>query len=763
MTGALLLLLTQGGLLPESTQRYLQIIHSFDLNADPEVAPTTEAFVRVDDSLEEIQSGEVTDAAKSEPVDSVPKADTDSTQTKTAKTEVEGTALEPLTTRINRHAGLYSDKSYAPELKNVLLLTAANSGYLEMLTNWECIAKRLGLDWMVISIDSELHQHLGERSISATGQEWQQAEGFFSKVGFRVIACNKIRTVADILRSTNLDIVFSDSDNVFKSDPFLPSLSLGSMIRSGKFEYIYGRKIEPGNQKIQNFNPGAYHQEPIKANTGFYYVAGGRKKDVVQQVFDKGVKWCNDRPHMDDQENFWDALVDTRRKKKFANDRPACFQHCNSSACDGVEESQVFNYCDMSPWEYVLGCFTPASVLEEPRMVSYHATHVVGWQSKRKKLQMVNLWAYCNESEITGEPVKLLSSSQSAKDATKSEPVDSVPKADTDSTQTETAKTEVEGTALEPSTTRINRHAGLYSDKSYAPELKNVLLLTAANSGYLEMLTNWECIAKRLGLDWMVISIDSELHQHLGERSISATGQEWQQAEGFFSKVGFRVIACNKIRTVADILRSTNLDIVFSDSDNVFKSDPFLPSLSLGSMIRSGKFEYIYGRKIEPGNQKIQNFNPGAYHQEPIKANTGFYYVAGGRKKDVVQQVFDKGVKWCNDRPHMDDQENFWDALVDTRRKKKFANDRPACFQHCNSSACDGVEESQVFNYCDMSPWEYVLGCFTPASVLEEPRMVSYHATHVVGWQSKRKKLQMVNLWAYCNESEITGTAVGPK
>ena len=42
-----------------------------------------------------------------------------------------------LTARLHRHAGVYRDKSRAPELKNVLLLTAANSGYLEMLTNWE--------------------------------------------------------------------------------------------------------------------------------------------------------------------------------------------------------------------------------------------------------------------------------------------------------------------------------------------------------------------------------------------------------------------------------------------------------------------------------------------------------------------------------------------------------------------------------------------------------------------------------------------------
>ncbi|CAJ1352918.1 unnamed protein product [Effrenium voratum] len=256
---------------------------------------------------------------------------------------------EPLAERLRRHAGIYEDKTKAPELKNVLLLTAANSGYLEMLVNWECFAKRLGLDWMVMSMDSKLHQHLGEdRSFQATGQEWEEAAAFNSKVGFKVISCNKIRTVLEILRSTNLDLVFSDGDNVFKSDPFLPSLSLGSMIRSGQYEYIYGRKIEPGGQRIENLKPEVYHQEPIKANTGFYYVSGSPKKQsVVNKVFEAGVSWCNRRPDMDDQENFWDALVHVRRQTARDKDYVGCFRHCNNSACAGVDDSLVFNYCDM--------------------------------------------------------------------------------------------------------------------------------------------------------------------------------------------------------------------------------------------------------------------------------------------------------------------------------------------------------------------------------------------------------------------------------
>ena len=417
-----------------------------------------------------------------------------------------------------------------------------------------------------MAMNQELQMHLGERSFLATGQEWQKAEAFNSPVGFKVISCNKIRSVLDVLRESNLDIVFSDADNVFKRDPFLPSLSLGSMMRSGKYEYIYGRKIEPGNQRIQDLKEEVYHQEPIKANTGFYYVAGSKKQDIVQRIFEISVEWCNKRPGLDDQENFWDSLVATRKKKSTDKGYIGCFRHCDSnSSCIGVDESMVFNYCDMSPWEYILGCFTPQSALKEPRMVSYHATHVFGWPAKKGKLKSVKLWANCNESEIIGitpspslaaPPVSSVASILNGIAVSTSTP------AGTELLTAQHTVTTVKKDLL-PLSVRLRQHAGLYRDKTYAPELKNVLLLTASNSGYLEMLTNWECFAQRLGLDWMVMAMNQELQMHLGERSFLATGQEWQKAEAFNSPVGFKVISCNKIRSVLDVLRESKLDIVF--------------------------------------------------------------------------------------------------------------------------------------------------------------------------------------------------------
>ncbi|CAE7233849.1 unnamed protein product [Symbiodinium natans] len=289
----------------------------------------------------------------------------------------------------------------------------------------------------------------------------------------------------------------------------------------------------------------------------------------------------------------------------------------------------------------------------------------------------------------------------------------------------------------------LRQHAGIYLNKSHAPELKDVLLLTAANSGYLNMLQNWECFAKKLGLDWFVIAMDENLHRTLGpERSFLSLGEQHDSSERF-GTVGFRTVACNKLRSIAHVLAVTQLDLVFTDSDNVFKTDPFLPSLTLGSMMRSGKFEYIYGRKIQPPGPR-----PGEYHEEPPKANTGFYYVSGARKPRVVQSLFNLSVEWCDRRPGLDDQENFWDALATIRKKKAHEKGYIGCFRHCENEKCSDVEELSVLNYCDMSPYEYVLGSVDPRLAQQEPyHLVTYHATHVWGKDQKKQKLQKAQLW----------------
>lgn len=288
----------------------------------------------------------------------------------------------------------------------------------------------------------------------------------------------------------------------------------------------------------------------------------------------------------------------------------------------------------------------------------------------------------------------------------------------------------------------LQQHVGLYTDKTSFPEFKNTLLLTSANYGYLDMLENWECHAKKLGLDWVVIAMDERLFKYAGSgRAIMAEGQQVAE-EARFGKPNFATLACNKIRTVLKIMKNTKFDIVFTDCDNVFRRDPFRAEFSLGSMMREGSYDYIYSRKSKPPGPKVEDF-----HKEADKGNTGFYYVASSKKTEGSQHLFDAGVQHCNIRPGVDDQESFWDTLVKIRTGKVSDASAFKCFRHCgDKSACQGIDDSKVFNYCDMSPWEYAEGSLAHAS--KETRLVAYHANWVFGKRGKIEKLKSVALWS---------------
>jgi len=292
------------------------------------------------------------------------------------------------------HAGLYVDKTKAPEFKDVLLITSSNMGYLDMLENWQCHADRLGLDYVVLSMDEQLHEHIGyDRSMLVEGKKTEGAARFGSPE-FVALACQKIRAVLDIIVRTNLDVVFTDCDNVFKYDPFASQYSLGRMMRSGNYEYIYGRKSRPPGAKASE-----WHVEQDKANTGFYYVAGKRKAHGVQHIFGQGVHWCKKRPNLDDQENFWDALIQIKKgKEKHNPDAFKCFRHCGAELpdtedrCQDHDEGTVFNYCDMSPLEYVEGSTDARAADKMDSLVAYHSNWVFGKHGKVDKLKGVHLW-----------------------------------------------------------------------------------------------------------------------------------------------------------------------------------------------------------------------------------------------------------------------------------------------------------------------------------------------------------------------------------
>lgn len=118
--------------------------------------------------------------------------------------------------------------------------------------------------------------------------------------GFNVITCGKIFSVVKIMEMTGLDVVLTDTDNVFRRDPFQAGVSFGDLIRSGKYDYIYlperGERPRPGDVPPE-----------IGGNTGFYFASGTRKPQSIRALFKAVVLECEVRPGSD-QTNWWDVL-----------------------------------------------------------------------------------------------------------------------------------------------------------------------------------------------------------------------------------------------------------------------------------------------------------------------------------------------------------------------------------------------------------------------------------------------------------------------
>lgn len=328
--------------------------------------------------------GEASTAAATDASRNVPAA------TATAATAMDkGTDLEavlnttpgpiPRHLVLQRHAGLYLDKSLQPEFKDIVLLTAANSAYMDFLQNWECHAKRLALDWVVLALDQEAYQVLSTsaRVLLATGSTSGSLE-YLSK-GFNLMSLNTLATVFEVMKE-GFDVVFTDSDNVFLSDPFAAGASLGRLIRSQRYDYVYQLNW-PGPRV---YSPATEVQE---GNTGFYY-ASIRKVKLLSVLWDAVLKECRLKPNLDGQPNFWSAL--RRLRKSLA---PPCFRICRGDAgqdgqCNVTAEEEILDYCEMDPFEHRTGW----GHRDDKGPVSYHANFKVGRKPKIAALTGMGVW-----------------------------------------------------------------------------------------------------------------------------------------------------------------------------------------------------------------------------------------------------------------------------------------------------------------------------------------------------------------------------------
>ena len=275
----------------------------------------------------------------------------------------------------------------------------------------------------------------------------------------------------------------------------------------------------------------------------------------------------------------------------------------------------------------------------------------------------------------------------------------------------------------------IQKARGIFRNKTLIEGLERVVLLTAANSAYYDFLQNWEYMAGQLGLQWVVLAMDEPLYRTLGpERSIPTDARYAVNDAVNFREQGFNMLSCNKLRSVLHILEACDVDVVFSDSDNVFFENPF--QHDLGKLIRSGaNYDYVYqpntGRVSQPRQHACL-----ANGERVKEGNTGFYYIS--RNSETLKQVIRDALAVCAQPENkFDDQKLFWNEL----RKHPTRHCTAAELDSPNVIAPDSSSNTTA-SLCCLDPFYY------PTGRMPRENMITFHANFCRGKDAKVDKLQ---------------------
>ncbi|KAL3939834.1 MAG: hypothetical protein SGBAC_005512 [Bacillariaceae sp.] len=293
------------------------------------------------------------------------------------------------------HKGIYKN----PKLRGsvwdkIVLITAANNGYYDMLKNWEYLATVQGLQWAIAALDQEIYERLEPNTAFPTNSSFAVPNmTSWREAAFNQITCNKLRMVLRILEDCDLDVVFSDPDNVFLTDPF--AHDMGQLIQSGDYDYIYEVNSAVSNTPrtyVENGEVTTEGQrfEVAEGNTGFHFLS--RKSLWLKKLIKITLEQCaSPNNKVDDQVLFWNILRQNLPYRICSESKVgATWVYHNVPKQNPESFEDILSICYLDPYFYKVGREAPRTQNQKD-LVVFHANYVMGKLNKIKSLKE-NTW-----------------------------------------------------------------------------------------------------------------------------------------------------------------------------------------------------------------------------------------------------------------------------------------------------------------------------------------------------------------------------------
>jgi len=255
-------------------------------------------------------------------------------------------------------------------------------------------------------------------------------------------------------------------------DPFAVGVSLGDMIRSQKYDYLYQQELAKRQE------PG-YVSPGDGGNTGFFYVQGSKKTGnmikLFQAVVDKVDSFVDNGKNGADQPIFWQEFNEMRgRGLRGGPWGFKCVSLCGREPSCKADEADTLNYCGLDPWLHPTGWEDIEKWKDT--VATYHANYAAN-ELKEAKMARSGGYGYWDKGGQTCTAKQLPGPLASAS----SQP---------GSSQSDERKLREELARV------VKIRAGVYQDKAAHPEFVSTVLVTAVNTAYMDYYRNWECLAK---------------------------------------------------------------------------------------------------------------------------------------------------------------------------------------------------------------------------------------------------------------------------
>ncbi|RYG97012.1 hypothetical protein EON65_53505 [archaeon] len=186
-----------------------------------------------------------------------------------------------LTSVLQRAAGVYKNfTSPHPDMKNTVIVTASNHGYLNHLMNLKCFLDRLNMKFITIAMDEEANRYLSKRSDMIIFPKFDGVFGrtapgatHFRTKEFNIISFRKVEIVLEIMQR-GYHVLFIDNDVALVADPF-------PYVLWRNIDYVFSVNIFCWD--YYGFDIHSYEE----GNTGFYYI---RSSNNTIKIYEKALQ-----------------------------------------------------------------------------------------------------------------------------------------------------------------------------------------------------------------------------------------------------------------------------------------------------------------------------------------------------------------------------------------------------------------------------------------------------------------------------------------